>query len=69
MTTPTDRTVLKKRKARARAPFIVIGALDENARMLIRDPHSQGIGERISELLDELSRSLGRKTGDEEGEA
>lgn len=57
----------RTRKAKARNASVIIGALDENARMLIRDPHSEGIGARIAELLDELSRALSGK-GDDDGE-
>lgn len=55
------------RRPKPRHTHIVLGALDENARMLCRDPHSEGIGQRIAELLAELHLSLdGGKDKDSE---
>ena len=59
-------TEKRKRKPKARNVQVILGALDENARMLTRDPHTDGIGARIGELLDELGRALSGREEPEE---
>lgn len=55
------------RRPKARPTQVILGALDENVRMLLRDADSEIIGARIAELLEELGRSMGGR--DEEPEA
>ncbi len=55
----------KRRKPKARNTQVIMGALEENTRMLLREPHSEGIGARIAELLDELARSINSKREEE----
>ncbi len=51
----------RRRKPKARNVQVIMGALEENTRMLLREPHSEGIGARIAELLEELGRSLSKR--------
>ena len=57
----------KGRRPKPRHAQVILGAIEENAMMLIRDPHSEGIGMRISDLLAELHRALnsGKESEDE----
>jgi hypothetical protein len=67
MSTEEIRT-RKGRRPKARATAIIVGALEENARMLLNDPKSGSIGARIAELLEELGRSLNGRDNETEPE-
>jgi len=61
-------TAVRSRKPKARHHSVIIGGLEENARMLRNSADSESIGIRISELLDELSRSIANLNGKGEAE-
>ncbi len=51
----------RSRRPNARPSEIILGAIDERLTMIQDSPHAA----RLSELMDELRRSLSRDSGDE----
>lgn len=67
MSTNVEDIKRRTRKPKPRHIQIIMGGLEENARMLRNSADSEGIGARISELLEELNRAMSGK-GDSEDE-